>query len=265
MESKEPKMIKALHLYYVIAIALIIIIVLILFIPSCVSRYAFDNFSFASTITSIVLAVVSIVYSIQSGNASSGQLGEVRDIEQTISSQLESFSDIEGKLKKTIEDVNLGVSEVKNGQADVQSSIEKFMSQVNTSSSGEVEEKTSFIEQNSLIGNILLYICALSYQTKRPLPGNIIAKMNDNYSYCYGYLVALSVFEESKIETDSKVTTNPLYSVVIAYDNTIFGTAEALKAKIERDFASKENISDLKSILLELEQYFDIKQDSVEK
>ena len=65
-KSKMNKQISIHHLYYVILIAGLILLFVILLFPYGVSRYAFDNFSFASTITSIVLAVVSIVYSIQS-------------------------------------------------------------------------------------------------------------------------------------------------------------------------------------------------------
>lgn len=76
--------ISKLHLYYILAICSLIIISILLQIRYPVSEVAFENFSFASTITSIVLAVVSIVYSIQSGNASNIQLNNVRDIDAEI-------------------------------------------------------------------------------------------------------------------------------------------------------------------------------------
>ena len=72
--------ISKLHLYYILAICSLIIISILLQIRYPVSEVAFENFSFASTITSIVLAVVSIVYSIQSGNASNIQLNNVTSV-----------------------------------------------------------------------------------------------------------------------------------------------------------------------------------------
>lgn len=260
-KSKMNKQISIHHLYYVILIAGLILLFLILLFPHGVSRYAFDNFSFASTITSIVLAVVSIVYSIQSGNSSSDQLNGVRDIERNISSQLDSFSDLEGKLKKTIEDVQRGVSEVKEGQANVKNSLDSLLLQAQNPIGDQKGEQGKFIEYNSLIGNVLLYICALSYETKLPIPGKIILKINDNYSYCYGYLVALTVFEEDKIEIDQQVSTNPLLSVVIKYDEKTFGTKEELINKITADFANKGNVDDLKNLLHEVKSYFEKTKD----
>lgn len=53
MDSKEHNSgamkVNIHHLYYVLLIAVLIIVVLILHIPFGISRYAFDNFSFAST------------------------------------------------------------------------------------------------------------------------------------------------------------------------------------------------------------------------
>lgn len=117
MDSKEHNSgamkVNIHHLYYVLLIAVLIIVVLILHIPFGISRYAFDNFSFASTITSIVLAVVSIVYSIQSGNSSSDQLNGVRDIERNITKQLNNFSELEDKLHKKVDEIKSGVATVK--------------------------------------------------------------------------------------------------------------------------------------------------------
>lgn len=98
-----------------------------------------------------------------------------------------------------------------------------------------------------------MYVCALSYENKKPIPGDIIMKMNDNYSYCYGYLVALTVFEEDKIEIN--VSSNPLSSVVIRYDEEFFGKKDEIKNKIEIDFKNKDNVEDLRNLLQEINQY----------
>lgn len=117
-----------------------------------------------------------------------------------------------------------------------------------------------------MLGNVLLYICALSYETKLPIPGEIISRINDNYLYCYGYLVALTVFEEDKIEIDQKVSSNPLSSVVKKYDANTFGTKEKLINKINIVFAEKGNVDDLKKLLHEVNQHFDkAKGDDVEQ
>lgn len=70
-------------------------------------------------------------------------------------------------------------------------------------------------------------------------------------------MVALTVFEEDKIEIDQQVSTNPLLSVVIKYDEKTFGTKEELINKITADFVNKGNVDDLKNLLHEVKLYFE--------
>lgn len=251
----ESKKISIHHLYYVLLIAILIVIGLVLVIPNGVSRYAFDNFSFASTITSIVLAVVSIVYSIQSGNSSSDQLNGVRNIERNITEQLSNFSDLEDKLHKKVDEIKLGMTTVKEGQADIKETFGHFLEQGGFASPANSTNKVDNFTYNSLFGNILLYSCALSYETKRPLPGEILGKMMDNFTYCYGYLIALSVFESTKIAVDNSKNC-PLMSKVSLYDDNFFGTKEQLLGKINSDLASKTDMEELKVLLTEINDYF---------
>lgn len=101
------KKINAHHLYYTIAIAIIILVAVIITVPDRVSENAFTNFSFASTLASIVLAVISIVYSIYAGNTSSTQLDNVREIDAEIRKQLDGFSHIEENVSKLFGDLLL--------------------------------------------------------------------------------------------------------------------------------------------------------------
>ena len=221
-KSKMNKQISIHHLYYVILIAGLILLFVILLFPYGVSRYAFDNFSFASTITSIVLAVVSIVYSIQSGNSSSDQLNGVRDIERNISSQLDSFSDLEGKLKKTIEDVQRGVSEVKEGQANVKNSLDSLLLQAQNPIGDQKGEQGKFIEYNSLIGNVLLYILLI---------------LSTNSS---GVYVCLHELRFSLLRTVESITTP---CSVKAYERTV----ECFKLLNRSQFVTSSFISSLVS------------------
>lgn len=260
MDSKEHNSgamkVNIHHLYYVLLIAVLIIVVLILHIPFGISRYAFDNFSFASTITSIVLAVVSIVYSIQSGNSSSDQLNGVRDIERNITKQLNNFSELEDKLHKKVDEIKSGVATVKEGQADIKETFSHLVAKEALASPDKSDSKSDYLARNSLLGNFVLYSCALAFRTKRPLPGVILSKQSDDYNYCYGYLIALCVFKADKIAVDV-VDGSLLNSVVTHYDEKAFGTKEQLIAKIKSDLTSKDNMDGLKSLLNEINEYFD--------
>lgn len=269
MDSKEnngePKKINIHHLYYVLLLAILIIVVLILHIPFGISKYAFDNFSFASTITSIVLAVVSIVYSIQSSNSSSDQLNGVRDIERNITMQLNNFSELEGKLHKKVDEITSGMTTVKEGQADIKETVSHLIEQGGLASSSSLGTSTDYFTYNSLLGNFLLYSCALSFETKRPLPGEILSKMAENYTYCYGYIVALTVFENSKINVDASAADSPLMSNVTQYDDKTFGTKEQLLGKINAELDRRQNMDELKTLLSDINDYYSNSKNEGEK
>lgn len=74
----------------------------LLIIPGRINDDAYQNFSFAATITSIVLALVSIVYSLQSGLSSVGQLHSVIEIESQISNEIKKFSGIDEKIRNAL-------------------------------------------------------------------------------------------------------------------------------------------------------------------
>lgn len=260
MDSKEkngePRKINIHHLYYVLLLAILIIVVLILHIPFGISKYAFDNFSFASTITSIVLAVVSIVYSIQSGNSSSDQLNGVRDIERNITKQLNNFSELEDKLHKKVDEIKSGVATVKEGQADIKKSVDDIMLQREVVSASKTDSKGNNLEINSLLGNVLLYSCALSFETKKPIPGAIFDVMQNISSYCYGYLMALTVFESDKIVIDDTDSDQALTTIVSRFDTQTFGTSADIRSRIDAYISSRGNVDKLKYILDEIDDYF---------
>lgn len=255
-ENGEPKKINIHHLYYVLLIAVLIVIVLILHIPFGISKHAFDNFSFASTITSIVLAVVSIVYSIQSGNSSSDQLNGVRDIERNITKQLNNFSELEDKLHKKVDEIKSGVATVKEGQADIKKSFDDIMLQREKVPISESDNQSGNLAVNSLLGNVLLYSCALSFETKKPIPGEIFGVMQNISSYCYGYLMALTVFESDKIVIDDTESDQALTTIVSRFDTQTFGTSADIRSRIDADISSRGNVDKLKYILNELDDYF---------
>lgn len=64
MKQFWNKEIKLFHLFYVLAISILIIAILfIILLAPKISNEAFQNFSFASTVVSIVLAIISIIFS----------------------------------------------------------------------------------------------------------------------------------------------------------------------------------------------------------
>lgn len=93
------KKIDRLHVIYCVIICVLVIVGIllcwILTSRNAISEHAFDNFAFAATIVSIVLAVVSIIYTIHSGAGVTNSIGILKNVEDNISGQLETLQGVE--------------------------------------------------------------------------------------------------------------------------------------------------------------------------
>lgn len=112
------------HLVYVVVICLIVCVFLLCIMPGRVNEDAYHNFSFAATITSIVLAIVSIVYSIQSGLVSFNRIESIQDIEGRIGKELERFENLENSIKSAVKEgispLEASMGDIKQIQGDIQ-------------------------------------------------------------------------------------------------------------------------------------------------
>lgn len=134
-ENKTPKSfwtrkVSVWHIIYLFIICLLINIFLLCILPGRINDEAYHNFSFAATITSIVLAVVSIVYSIQSGLSSIGQFNGIKEIESQISNEIKRFSNLESSIKNAVaESINplqASMGDIQQRQEDLQKSQDVF-------------------------------------------------------------------------------------------------------------------------------------------
>ena len=100
------KTVNRLHIVYCIVICLLVvgmvILCWILTSKNAISEHAFDNFAFAATIVSIVLALVSIIYTIHSGAGVTNSIGILKNVEDNISGQLETLQGVEQVIKDSI-------------------------------------------------------------------------------------------------------------------------------------------------------------------
>ena len=106
-EIKVPKaeFVNKLHLKYnIIYISIIFALVILVIIVACKQRVgetAMVNFTFAATIVSIVLAIVSIVYTLVSGGSMIHFFGKLEMIEQRLDKEVGDIA----KLKNQIEEI----------------------------------------------------------------------------------------------------------------------------------------------------------------
>lgn len=249
------------HLYYTIAIAIVIIVSIVLIIPGRVSENAFENFSFASTITSIVLAVVSIVYSIYAGNASSTQLNNVREIDAEIKKQLDGFGHIEENVSKLLDGgmskLQDDVKKLSDGQTQITNKINDLGKNVENKSNAS---NNSNFANNSAYGDLLLYACALSKEKDMCLPKEVFDEEISDYNYWFGYLVALQVSIPNSIKLLlSQEVSTPLASKVIEFDTNLFGTAHVIKSNLLANIKDSKS-GGIKKYLNDVETYFNVNE-----
>ncbi len=262
------KKISIVHLYYTIAIALLIILGLILVIPDKISSVAFENFSFAATLVSIVLAVVSIVYAIQSGGESLKNMTGVQQIESSIEEQLHKLSNLEESITRNVKSIVADeTSGIRSGLNNLESKVDNLSSPdfyTNSASHTHREDNASESKfnhrTNSIAGEITLYIVAKSYDTKM----NILPLIRDELSnyYYYGYFIALRSVIPDKIST-SGCSKDEI--IISNYDASYFGNIESIKSNINsrKDGASENTVSNIEETMSQIDRYFENSGDSI--
>ena len=103
-EEKSTKKVSIMHVVYGFIILALLAVFLILLAPGHVSEFAFSNFSFAATLISIVLAVVSIIYSLQSGLSNNSYKAKMVEIQDSISKRMNELQEIEKSLRTLVDE-----------------------------------------------------------------------------------------------------------------------------------------------------------------
>ena len=198
------------HIVYIVLICLIVNIFLICILPGRINEAAYQNFSFAATIVSIVLAVVSIVYSLQSGLSSIGQLNGIKDIEARIGTELTRFAGLESSIKsalsESINPLQASMGEVKQKQDDIQKAQDELFKnwkEFSQSVSSPIVDGRQNGDASELAGKevpqllyVIFYVCLCSEETGKDLPYHILGKFFGIRSYyCEGVINGLSVIK----------------------------------------------------------------------
>lgn len=256
------------HIIYIVLICGVVNIFILLIAPGRINDDAYQNFSFASTLTSIVLAVVSIVYSLQSGLSTFGQLNGMKDIEAQISRELAKFSTLENSIKESVQNclkpLEASMGSIKQQQEVFQKSQEKLTNDVlaqlgpNNNSSDEVTESMLIsLSGSPHIYALILYACLCSFETKKRIPYYLFRKyLGDKSYYFQGVVVFLDFYCKSYFEVTKENNNNNLH-IVAKFDSNYFGSKEKFLAIISEKLPDK--IKD--ELLVELDNYFMKEQD----
>ena len=253
------KQVDKLHLVYgYIIFGIVLLSVFVIWILSCkgvISETAFQNFSFAACVVSIVLAVVSIVYSMKSGAGVAGSVDILQEAGRDIRENVKALEALDGLEDHIVNAVQEGFESLGGKIDNVKNQIEPLFQSANANSQVvEGNSSTKFlidIERNSNYGNVILYTCLKSFETKKSWSIDIMG--SENKDYVWGYLVALSSVPSVKFlyeyDTESNIVSN-----------CSFDTSKKMPTKEEilKHLKTRETYEKfLKSLIERVDKYFE--------
>jgi hypothetical protein len=228
-----------IHLMYWAIIFVILTIFIVLCVPGRINDEAFSNFSFASVLVSIVLAVISIVLSISVGQSTTHYNLEIKDVEKEIQDKLRKFDDLDDSIRSSVENVvKKEVDDVKRSQSETKKIIESLVDSTRMKGSSSVKNTggTLDISNTNYLCVASLYLAAICYRTGKPLP---ISQLKYHSFMIVGFLSALSTIEPDNLLT--QVKGSEIY--VTSFASSRWGDEEDLKNAVTH--IDKKEIKDV--------------------
>lgn len=205
-----------IHLMYWAIIFVILTIFIVLCVPGRINDEAFSNFSFASVLVSIVLAVISIVLSISVGQSTTHYNLEIKDVEKEIQDKLRKFDDLDDSIRTSVENiVKKEVDDVKKSQSEMNKNFESLLAGSRIGKGGSSVNNavgTLDISNTNYLCVASLYLAAICYRTGKPLP---ISQLKHHSFMIIGFLSALSTIEPDNLLIQAKK--NDIYVTGFAF------------------------------------------------
>lgn len=240
--GKKP----SIHLYYLIGIGSLLLIELVTYILTGVgdvSRAIFDQISFASTISSILLSVIAIIYSIVSGSNGANLYVKTEEVSRQIGETLSDLKDLNTtveKLEKIPDDIEKHLRELKEQMQRMEEISKQTSQQLNQEvttkidilsakvgslvnggdSSGARDLKGSskeretifrnYVSRSSFLGGLMLLGCCYARKKKKKIDlKEMTSKILGEESisilwYLLGYVIASSALGILKVELDEE-------------------------------------------------------------
>lgn len=261
-----------IHASYILSILLTIIIVLMAVrwveIPKLV-----ELITFALTLTSLVLALLAIVYAVYSNTSFSQNITTLNNASREISGTAESINHAAEDLAKKIEAIpsRLASMEVKVEQTNVL--LKQYSERQNVQPLNKEEEKAAseiadvFLERIALMGLFFLYAYSIAHTKNKPLNmvelSSILEFPSDDYAA--GVLTATSAAglinykATAGVVNITGVNERILHLLSIVVDKR---TIEVDAARLSDDHIGKEEfIQWLSKLKQKIERYFESDKD----
>ena len=146
--GKKP----SIHLYYLIGIGSLLLIELVTYILTGVgdvSRVIFDQISFASTISSILLSVIAIIYSIVSGSNGANLYVKTEEVSKQIGETLSDLRDLSTtveKLEKIPNDIEKHLRELKEQMQRMEEISKRTSQQLDQEVASRIKELSANVD-----------------------------------------------------------------------------------------------------------------------
>lgn len=222
---------RKVHLCYISGIFSFIVIELITYI--CVnndkSTDIISYISFASTLSSLLLSVVAIIYAIVSGNKGEEQYKKIDTASDKVSLSVDKFADLSDNITSSVKEFQ-NVSEIlleniKNIQEkvdevrDISAETRKLTVGLSGGNDKIVGQDTliinaanfveTYISTGSFYGNLVLLACVYSKEKDKKFPLSKLSDIGDSYSLGYmaasnaAGIVRIYLDEENNVEVIS--------------------------------------------------------------
>lgn len=179
----------------------------------CGDRNVLDFISLASALISIILAVITIIYSYFINSRSSGQIDQLNkaaaDVSNATSAYAESAETLQENIRKIINAI--GRVEEKTDRL-LKEGVSSKMNANNSFVEFDLKTYTEgFIGASSKLGVMLLYACVKSKDSDTTFDLSLFGE--ENAIYCYGYFIATvsTGLITGSIDFDSKRITMSSY------------------------------------------------------
>lgn len=241
---------------YIFSASILIILAIAIFsFCFCGNRNVLDFISLASALVSIILAVITIVYSFVINGQTSGQMDKLISTSDNLKSTAESVEEATGIYRQTADGLQFNVRLLQDNIERILNRIEK---KIDTISGDETEYEATvalkeqnkfkdkiikdFNKNNSNAGAILIYLCSKIKETGQPCDLKEIFS-EENVMYYLGYVIALNGIGFTAADVD--FPTRTIKSVDIVED-LVEGAKQRFELEVDNDFMKeyKQKIDD---------------------
>lgn len=211
-QEKEKDRVRLLNTLYISGILTFLIIELVTAICMGNTKHAdiLSFVSFAATLSSLILSVVAIIFTIMNGNRGELQYEKLSKVSDDVTSSLKDFTVKTEAIDNSVDrfqsvagDLMTSIHEIYEKIAGLEQPIyqmremllpENALKELKKTKEGGEKDLSysyeSFIERGSFSGNLTLFACSLSKAKEQPFKMNEIRENEDDEAYSFGYIIA---------------------------------------------------------------------------